>query len=92
MSPFELPAARTGRLADPAPDPDGLRRAVVEHVRLRQVLDLASVLVLRVLQPVRASDDLLGWDAVDLIRGRPHEVAISAGGDVVREAVRLQEA
>ena len=92
MSPFELPAADERPAADPAPDAHRLDRAVVEDVRLRQVDDRAAVLVLRVAQPVGAADDVLGRDSVDVLRHRPHEVAVAARGDVVRESVGLEVA
>ena len=54
--------------------------------------DRAAVLVVDVGERVRAADHALGRDAVDLLGDRPHEVAVAARGDVVREPVRLEVA
>ena len=79
-------------LADAAPDANRLDRPVVEEVPRRLVRDGAAVLVVGVGEGVRAADHALGRDAVDLLGHGPHEVAVAAGGDVVREPVRLEVA
>jgi hypothetical protein len=77
---------------DPAPDAHGLGRAVVEDVRLREVGERAAVVVVRVLETVRAPDDALGRDPVEFPGDGTHEVAASTRGDEARELIRLEVA
>ena len=77
---------------DAAPDADRLLRPVVQIVRLGLVRDRAAAFVGGVLERGGAADHPLARDAVDLLADRPHEVAPSAGDDVVGEPVGLQVA
>ena len=67
--------AKDRAAADPAPDAHRLRRPVVEDVGLGEIDERTAVLVVGVLQAVRAADHALGWDPVDLVRDHSHEVA-----------------
>ena len=90
MSPFELPAARSGRRPVRLQIRTGFSgpssRTSASGLRMI-VPPLSSA---RVVERGRAPDHPVARDAVHLVADRPHEVAAAARGDVVREPVRVQ--
>ena len=91
MSPFELPAATSGRRPIRLQIRTGLTGPSSKRP-LGLVDDVAAVLVLQVAERTRAADHALGRDPVDRLGDRPHEVAVATRGDVGRETVRLEVA
>ena len=92
MSPFELPAARSGRRPMRLQMRTGFCGPSSRTSASGLAHDRAAVVVARVVERGRAPDHTLARDAVQLLADRPHEVAAAARGDVVREPVRLQVA
>src|SRR6185436_20636631 len=72
-----------GSSSDAGPDVHRLLRPVVQVVHGRLAGDHTAELAGGVRERDRAADDAVPGDAVDLLADRSHEVAATAGGDVV---------
>ena len=76
--------------ADAGGDPNGLPLAIVDEVDLAGLDDRRHAVAQFVAVLGRASDDLVGRNAVDLARERAHEVDAAARDDEGSVAVRAQ--
>lgn len=81
---------RNGAAADMMIDPDWLAGFVVDEVQLGQAHVHGFAVTQFELCFDAATDDLLGRNAVDLLRPRAHELDAAAGNDEGLEAVRAQ--
>ena len=79
-----------GAAADVLMDADRLAFLVVNEVQLRQAHEHRLAVAHFELRLDAAADDLLGRDAIDLLRPRAHELDAAAGDDEGLESVRPQ--
>ena len=70
--------------------PTGLPVLVINEVDFREAQEHRLAIAHFIFRLDAAADDLLGWDAINLLRPRPHELDAAAGDDKGFKAVRAQ--